>query len=1024
MEEASVAGESPDRSKQHESSAEPTSGSKAPVPDPRLAVAREAVTAASRVDTATAVFSTKRSAGSAESEGSVAGSSQGSDGSADRESAGEGPAKGTGGGDARLRDVVAAWVATADDEAPEGASDAAGSDGSDGAEVPGAAEGSDGPESATSDSAGSAGGGAGGAAGGGDSDDEGESGAKGGTAEAETDDAPADEDAEPKDAAAAQPPAEDDAPADFDFDSDSDSDSDSETDSETDGDDAEPAGGADAEREPEGESQSEATDEAKDQPEAGADAKADAASEALAADASDESDGEGSGDGDGDAKVATDSEADAAPSAGEPTDEVPAEAKADAVPEAGAAPGADEPADEAPAGAKADAVKADAVPEAGVASGAGEPADEAPAGAKADAVKASPTGEPADEVPADAAKVGAVVDVDEAAGEGPGEGNAGADAESDAVAGGDADSGGDPEPPVDQPTAIFKMPARAVDQPTTMLKWGGAKPGAGTDEKPTTEPDAGAAAGADKGTATDPGKGTESGKNAESDKGAVPGKGAEGKPGPAWAAKSSAEAESERTSKFVALKPLDEPAPPKTRPVAPPSVPPAAETAAVPQVGPERTTQQPLPPKPPLDLLAELTNTPPPRQTPVRTVVRRVKIWTPLVLLLAVVFAVVQAVRPLPTPTLALTADESYAFEGNKVSLPWPDEGQGWMDVNGIGTVDRFGEQKPVAIGSVAKAMTAYVILKEHPLKPGEDGAKIPVDAKAETEGGYDAQGESTLNTVKEGDTLTEKDAIAAIMIPSANNIARLLARWDSNGSEEAFVKKMNDAAKDLGMTKTTYTDPSGLKETTVSTAEDQVKLGNELVRMQALVDITKLPTWVDPSGKKWDNYNRLVPYNNAIGIKTGSTTKAGGNLLFAATQEVGGENVIVVGAVLGQHKPPIIDTVNAVSKEAMIAAQEALTSQKILKKGDVVGYVDDGLGGRTPVVVALDVSAVGWAGQTVKLKLGEDGTAIPHAAKAGTKVGSLSVGDGTSGNAVEVPVALQSDLVEPGYGSKLTRVS
>ncbi|WP_328845213.1 D-alanyl-D-alanine carboxypeptidase [Streptomyces sp. NBC_00258] len=978
MEEAPVAGESPDRSKQHESSAEPTSGSKAPVPDPRLAVAREAVTAASRVDTATAVFSTKRSAGS---EGSVSASSQGSDGSADRESAGKGPAKGTEGGDARLRDVVAAWVATADEEAPEGASGAGDSDGTEGS---GAAEGSDGPESDTSGSAGSAGGdaegpdAAEGASGADDSDGEGESGAEGGAAGAEPE--PETEDAEPEGAADAEAPAEDDAPADTD------------SAAETDGDDdAEPAGGvdADAEREPEGESRSETTDEAKDQPEdepeAGADAKAGAAPEAVASVASDKSEGEGSGDGD-------------------------ADAKADAVSEPGAASDADEPADEAPAEVKADAAKVDAVPD------AGEPADEVPAEAKADAAKAD-----------------AVADADEAAGEDPGEGNADVDVKgesesdagrSDAVAAGDGDAGSGadvdadsddaPEPPVDQPTAIFKMPARAVDQPTTMLKLGGAKPGAETDEKSRTGTDAGT----DKGTATEP----------KPEPGAGPDKGAdraaEEKPAPAWAAKPSTEPESERTSKFVALKPLDEPAPPKARPVVPPAVPPAAETAAIPQVGPERTTQQPLPPKPPLDLLAELTNTPPPRQTPVRTVVRRVKIWTPLVLLLAVVFAVVQAVRPLPTPTLALTADESYAFEGNKVTLPWPDEGQGWMDVNGIGTVDTFGEQKPVAIGSVAKAMTAYVILKEHPLKPGEDGAKIPVDAKAETEGGYDAQGESTLNTVKEGDTLTEKDAIAAIMIPSANNIARLLARWDSNGSEEAFVKKMNDAAKDLGMTDTTYTDPSGLKETTVSTAEDQVKLGNELVRMQALVDITKLPTWVDPSGKKWDNYNRLVPYNNAIGIKTGSTTKAGGNLLFAATQEVGGENVIVVGAVLGQHKPPIIDTVNAVSKEAMIAAQEALTSQKILKKGDVVGYVDDGLGGRTPVVATKDVSAVGWAGQTVKLKLSEDGAAIPHTAKAGTEVGSLSVGDGTSGNAVEVPVALQSDLVEPGYGPKLTRVS
>lgn len=971
MEEAPVAGESPDRSKQHESSAEPTSGSKAPVPDPRLAVAREAVTAAARVDTATAVFSTKRSAGSAGSdgsEGSAAGSSQGSDGSADRESAGKGPAKGTEGGDARLRDVVAAWVATADDEAPEGASGAAGSDG---AEVSGAAEGADGPESDTSGSAGSAGGdaevpdGASGAAGGGDPDGEGESGADEDT-----------EDAEPEGAAAAEAPATDDASAD----------------AETGGDDAEPAGDADADAEIE--SQSEPTDEAKGRPEADTDAKADVAPEV---DGSDESEGEGSGGGDGDADT-----------------------KADAVSEAGAASDAGEPADEAPGAGKADAAKADAVPEADAAPDAGEPADEAPAEDKTDDVKA-------DAVPT----ADAVAPAGEPADEAPGEGNADADAkpeaEAEAEAESDVDSGSgdDSKPPVDQPTAIFKMPKRAVDQPTTMLKLGGAKPGAGTDEKPKTGADSGAGSGADKGTTTDPGKGAEPGKSADSGKGAE--RAAEGKPAPAWAAKSSAppaEPEAERTSKFVALKPLDEPAPPKARPLAPPPVPPAAETAAIPQVGPERTTQQPLPPKPPLDLLAELTNTPAPRQTPVRTIVRRVKIWTPLVLLLAVVFAVVQAVRPLPTPTLALTADESYAFEGNKVSLPWPGEGQGWMDVNGIGTVDKFGEQKPVAIGSVAKAMTAYVILKEHPLKPGEDGAKIPVDAKAETEGGYDAQNESTLNTVKEGDVLTEKDALAAIMIPSANNIARLLARWDTGGSEEEFVEKMNAAAKDLGMTNTTYTDPSGLKETTVSTAEDQVKLGNQLVRIQALVDITKLPTWVDPSGKKWDNYNRLVPYNNAIGIKTGSTTKAGGNLLFAATQEVGGENVIVVGAVLGQHQPPIIDTVNAVSKEAMIAAQEALTSRKILKKGDVVGYVDDGLGGHTAVVATKDVSAVGWAGQTVKLKLGEDGTTIPNEAKAGTKVGSLSVGDGTSGNAVEVPVALKSDLVEPGYGSKLTRVS
>ncbi|MEU9306827.1 D-alanyl-D-alanine carboxypeptidase [Streptomyces sp. NPDC048256] len=534
----------------------------------------------------------------------------------------------------------------------------------------------------------------------------------------------------------------------------------------------------------------------------------------------------------------------------------------------------------------------------------------------------------------------------------------------------DADADESDHSPVDQPTAVFKAPRPkpAVDQPTTMLKLGGAT-------KPKPDEDEAAPQDAPK-----------AGRPAEP------------------------EAPAERTSKFVALKPLDEPRPPKQADV----------TALVPQVGPERTTQQPLPPRPPLDLLAELTNTPPPPPTPLRTLGRRLKIWTPLVILLLVAFAIAQAVRPLPATALALTAEDSYTFEGGKTQLPWPSEGQGWMDADGVGTVGSFGKQTPVAIGSVAKTMTAYIILKDHPMKAGEEGPEIEVDATAEKEGGYDVSGdESTLNTVKAGDRLTEKQALSAVLIPSANNIARLLARWDA-GTEAAFVKKMNATAKELGMTDTTYTDPSGLKETTVSTAEDQVKLGRAFVKVPALVSISSAASWTDPSGKYWTNYNTLPYYIGAIGIKTGSTTAAGGNLLFASRKKVNGQTVTLVGAVLGQHKPKILETVNAVSKTALLAAQDALTSAKILKKGDVVGYVDDQLGGRTPVVITKDVSAVGWAGMTVKLSFTADD--VPHTAKAGTQVGTLTVGDGTS-SAVKVPVALQSDLTEPGFSDKLTRI-
>ncbi|MEU6604937.1 D-alanyl-D-alanine carboxypeptidase [Streptomyces shenzhenensis] len=472
-------------------------------------------------------------------------------------------------------------------------------------------------------------------------------------------------------------------------------------------------------------------------------------------------------------------------------------------------------------------------------------------------------------------------------------------------------------------------------------------------------------------------------------------------------------ADAERTSRFVALKALDDPATRRPGPA------PADATAAVPRLGPERTTQQPLPPKPPLDLLAELTNTPPPPQTPVRTLVRRIKIWTPLVILLAIVFAIVQALRPLPDPALDLTADESYTFDGGKASIPWPSGGQGALDVQGIGSFGSSGAQKPVPIASVAKVMTAYLILRDHPLKDGE-GPKIPVDQTAQDQA--TADGESTVE-VQAGDTITEREALEGVLIASANNVARLLARWDA-GSEKAFVAKMNAAAKSLGMTDTTYTDPSGLEKTTVSTAVDQVKLAKAAMQDASFREVARMMEYTDYKGAKHSNWNRLVGYNDVIGIKTGTTTAAGGNLVFAATREVDGETRTIVGAVLGQGPGGSDNTILSGALDAgdklIRAAQGALKPAKILKKGDVVGYVDDGLGGRTPVVSTKDVTAVGWAGLKVELSFAADD--VPHTAKAGTKVGTLTVGDGSSG-AVKVPVALQKELTEPGFTDKLTRL-
>lgn len=280
---------------------------------------------------------------------------------------------------------------------------------------------------------------------------------------------------------------------------------------------------------------------------------------------------------------------------------------------------------------------------------------------------------------------------------------------------------------------------------------------------------------------------------------------------------------------------------------------------------------------------------------------------------------------------------------------------------------------------------------------------------------------------ITEGQQFTERQMLQLLMIPSGNNVARLLARWDAS-SEAAFVTKMNDAAKKLGMSHSTYTDPSGLKKTTVSTADDQLKLAAAVMKNEVFQGIVDTPqVKVDGIDTTIYNNNTILLEPGVSGIKTGSSTPAGGNLIWSANTVVDGKKLWIYGAVMGQQAgtgQPYDSLVMSLSNSLKLikGAQEAVTSAKAVHKGDVVGYVDDGFGGHTPLVATKDLKAMGWQGLKVELSVTGDGKEISRTMKAGTKVGMVTVGTGSG--RVSAPVALQQDLTEPGFGQKLTRIS
>src|SRR3954452_5287912 len=111
--------------------------------------------------------------------------------------------------------------------------------------------------------------------------------------------------------------------------------------------------------------------------------------------------------------------------------------------------------------------------------------------------------------------------------------------------------------------------------------------------------------------------------------------------------------------------------------------------------------------------------------------------------------------------------------------------------------------------------MTAVVVLEHRPLEEGAQGPTIVVTGTDVADTARRRGRDESVVEVALGERLTERDALMALLLPSANNVAAMLARYVS-GSVPNFVDEMNRTARHLGLRDTTYTDPSGFDPHTV----------------------------------------------------------------------------------------------------------------------------------------------------------------------------------------------------------------
>jgi serine-type D-Ala-D-Ala endopeptidase (penicillin-binding protein 7) len=199
------------------------------------------------------------------------------------------------------------------------------------------------------------------------------------------------------------------------------------------------------------------------------------------------------------------------------------------------------------------------------------------------------------------------------------------------------------------------------------------------------------------------------------------------------------------------------------------------------------------------------------------------------------------------------------------------------------------------SIASITKVMTAVVFLENSP-----DLTREVVVERA------DMRNASTTY-LRAGYTLTTGDLLHLLLIGSDNAAARVLARVSSYGYD-GFIARMNTKAQELGLTSTSYADPSGLLADNESSAYDLARLISYVSGDDRIASIMRTPYYTVNAGRRQitiHSTNQLVMKGDVDvqAGKTGFITKAGYCLATLLRLPQGGPEVAVV--VLGAKSNP-----------------------------------------------------------------------------------------------------------------------
>ena len=278
---------------------------------------------------------------------------------------------------------------------------------------------------------------------------------------------------------------------------------------------------------------------------------------------------------------------------------------------------------------------------------------------------------------------------------------------------------------------------------------------------------------------------------------------------------------------------------------------------------------------------------------------------------------------------------------------PTPNAGSSiLMEVSTKTILYEKNKDSQVAVASLTKMMAQILILE------AIESGNLTWDEQVKASSNAAGYG-GTQIYLQPGEMMSVRDLMKGITMASANDATVVLAERIA-GSEEAFVKMMNEKAKKLGLKNTNFMNPTGLDEDNhYSSAYDIGLIAIELLKHDEILEFSSVYEdylRTDTPNKFWlVNTNKLVRfYDGADGLKTGFTDNAGYTMAVTAKRN----DMRLIAIVLGEAVSKVR---NQETTSLLDYGFNLYKVQVIKKQGDVIKTVDLNKATKNKVDVVLD---------------------------------------------------------------------